>query len=387
MYIHIQSSEILKDPLHEAACVAVRELSWSVLRVGGSMGSEVTSTMPSPVWGTLVFIMCLCKCLIQSSWTDNGPWKTRSQNLQVSLYISSGVCGKGSVFFFEPGLERCLLALQSNVVPSSKAVLFRFAYARRWLDKLTPLWKVALQWTHTFLLNSPFSDIEFGSEAVTLDPALCSLVEESVNEFLDIWEELLSLASSWHFLFFRIPIKAVVPESEFLTSNLVSSCLLSDSISVKENVDISGLASVQTLGIEFVFGIPTGGGVKRSALDSFGEAPYWKWFRLFPRIWSARWNSFLSRINSRSKNSGDLFFVEKLLPSFLRWPRMWLDCPVLLSNESPHNGQEWMLFTVSESDSICNAFFNLRNAEIFRRIRGRLSWEATCSGGTTWRAL
>lgn len=36
------------------------------------------------------------------------------QYLQVSLYISSGVCGKGSVFFFEPGLERCLLALQSN---------------------------------------------------------------------------------------------------------------------------------------------------------------------------------------------------------------------------------------------------------------------------------
>lgn len=34
--------------------------------------------------------------------------------LQVSLYISSGVCGKGSVFFFGPGLERCLLALQSN---------------------------------------------------------------------------------------------------------------------------------------------------------------------------------------------------------------------------------------------------------------------------------
>lgn len=41
--------------------------------------------------------------------------------------------------------------------PSSKAVLFLFAYARRWFDKLTPLWKVALQWTHTFLLNSPFS--------------------------------------------------------------------------------------------------------------------------------------------------------------------------------------------------------------------------------------
>lgn len=34
--------------------------------------------------------------------------------LQVSLYISSGVCGKGSVFFFEPGLERGLTALQSN---------------------------------------------------------------------------------------------------------------------------------------------------------------------------------------------------------------------------------------------------------------------------------
>lgn len=38
----------------------------------------------------------------------NGPY------LQVSLYISSGVCGKGSVFFFEPGLERGLTALQSN---------------------------------------------------------------------------------------------------------------------------------------------------------------------------------------------------------------------------------------------------------------------------------
>lgn len=34
--------------------------------------------------------------------------------LQVSLYISSGVCGKGSVFFFEPGLERGLTALQSK---------------------------------------------------------------------------------------------------------------------------------------------------------------------------------------------------------------------------------------------------------------------------------
>lgn len=34
--------------------------------------------------------------------------------LQVNLYISSGVCGRGSVFFFEPGLERGLTALQSN---------------------------------------------------------------------------------------------------------------------------------------------------------------------------------------------------------------------------------------------------------------------------------
>lgn len=40
-----------------------------------------TSTIPVPEWGTLVCIRCLCKCLIQSSWTDRGPWKTRSQNL------------------------------------------------------------------------------------------------------------------------------------------------------------------------------------------------------------------------------------------------------------------------------------------------------------------
>lgn len=134
--------------------MAVGELSCSVLMV---VGGEATSIMPSPVCGTLVFIMCLCKCFIQSSCTDKGPWKTRSQNLrrrgadeyrkihekipdlcdnnhvcneelshfflirrvsklylQVSLYISSGVCGKGSVFFFEPGLERGLTALQSK---------------------------------------------------------------------------------------------------------------------------------------------------------------------------------------------------------------------------------------------------------------------------------
>lgn len=29
-----------------------------------------------------MFMMCLCKCLIQSSCTDKGPWKTRSQNLE-----------------------------------------------------------------------------------------------------------------------------------------------------------------------------------------------------------------------------------------------------------------------------------------------------------------
>lgn len=59
--------------------MAVGELSCSVLMV---VGGEMTSTMPSPVCGTLVFIMCLCKCFIQSSWTDKGPWKTRSQNLR-----------------------------------------------------------------------------------------------------------------------------------------------------------------------------------------------------------------------------------------------------------------------------------------------------------------
>lgn len=34
---------------------------------------------------------------------------------------------------------------------------------------------------------------------------------------------------------------------------------------------------------------------------------------------------------------------------------MWLDCPVLLSNESPHNGHECMLVTVSESKPVCKA--------------------------------
>lgn len=115
----------------------------------------------------------------------------------------------------------------------------------------------------------------FGSEDATLDPELCSLFEETANVFLDIWEDPFSLPSSWHFLFFKIPIKAVVPESELLTSSLVSSWLFSGSISAKENVGISGLASVQMLEIELLFGIPMDGCVKRLTLDSFGEAPYW----------------------------------------------------------------------------------------------------------------
>lgn len=86
-------------------------------------------------------------------------------------------------------------------------------------------------------------DIEFGSEEATFDPALCSLFEETGNTFLDIWE-LFNFESSWHFLFFRIPIKALVPESEPLTSNLVSSCFFSDAIPAKENLGTCGLASL-----------------------------------------------------------------------------------------------------------------------------------------------
>lgn len=89
IYIHIQSINIFrkKSPhwLHEAACVAVGELSCSVLMV---VGGVATSIMPSPVCGTLVFIMCLCKCFIQSSCTDKGPWKTRSQNLRREKQMS-----------------------------------------------------------------------------------------------------------------------------------------------------------------------------------------------------------------------------------------------------------------------------------------------------------
>lgn len=284
-------------------------------------------------------------------------------------------------------------SLKSNVlfqlvyllVPSIKAFFFLFSYARKWLDKLTPLWKVALQWTHTFLLNSPFSETEqqqycvqhreenadftyerwrekgsryspfkeFG-KAESLDPEQCSPFEETVNEFFDKCNAL-TLVSSWHFLFFRIPIKAVAPESEFLTSNFESSCISSDSVSSKGNV--RGLASMQSFA-------SMGDGVNRPAMGNFGEVLYGKWSRLLPRICNARSSSFLSRISSRSNINGVFFFDVRLLPSFLRWPRMWLDCPVLLSNVSPHNGQECMLFTVSES--------------VFTRIAGRRKTKKTC---------
>lgn len=60
MYIHIHSSDLKKvpvgepvpkDPLcpHEATLVTARELSSSVLRIGGSVISGGTSTIPSPV--------------------------------------------------------------------------------------------------------------------------------------------------------------------------------------------------------------------------------------------------------------------------------------------------------------------------------------------------
>lgn len=74
--------------------------------------------------------------------------------LEYTVYTTDWQCALAEDIFFVFNLSCCWWYL---LVPSSKAVLFRFAYARRWFDKLTPLWKVALQWTHTFLLNSPFS--------------------------------------------------------------------------------------------------------------------------------------------------------------------------------------------------------------------------------------
>lgn len=178
-------------------------------------------------------------------------------------------------------------------------------------------------------------DISFGSEDASFDPELWSLFKETAEAFLDTWEDAFSLESSWHFRFFRIPIKAVVPDREFLTPSLVSGCSFSDFTSAMESTGIGALASVQML-----FCTPTDEDSKHSAGRIFGEAPYWKWFWVFPTISRARCNSFLSRINSRSNISGVLVCVTNFLPSFLRCPRMWLDCPVLLSKESPHNGQE-----------------------------------------------
>lgn len=188
-----------------------------------------------------------------------------------------------------------LMTRRHLLVPSSKAVLFRFAYARKWLDRLTPLWKVALQWTHTFLLNSPFSvkqylqksvtllttsamvlhayrhtpfgihnlhanilslvnipsyhtlnwplvlpDVEFESVEFTCAPLLCSVLGGTARAFLAVREEVLNFESTWHFLFFRIPIKAL--ESEPFTSNLVSACFLSNVSPGREYVGTSDLA-------------------------------------------------------------------------------------------------------------------------------------------------
>lgn len=65
-------------------------------------------------------VICVTRariCNLELSFLLPGLTKERRADdlyLQVSLYISSGVCGKGSVFFLEPGLERGLTALQSK---------------------------------------------------------------------------------------------------------------------------------------------------------------------------------------------------------------------------------------------------------------------------------
>lgn len=46
------------------------------------------------------------------------------------------------------------------LVPSRRAFFFLCAYALKWLERLTPLWNVVLQCTHTFLLSSLFSVTE-----------------------------------------------------------------------------------------------------------------------------------------------------------------------------------------------------------------------------------
>lgn len=90
--------------------------------------------------------------------------------------------------------------------------------------------------------------------------------------FFEIWEDAFGLVSSGHFLFLRIPIKAVVPEREFLMSSLVSCGSFPESTSAKENTGISGLASVQMLGIELFFSFSRARDVRQSALGNFGEA-------------------------------------------------------------------------------------------------------------------
>lgn len=115
-------------------------------------------------------------------------------------------------------------------------------------------------------------DVDFGSEDASLDPELYSVFKETAM-FFDIWEDAFSLVSSGHFLFLRIPIKAVVLEREFLISSLVSCWSFSESMSAKENTGISGLLSVQMLGIGLLLSFSRGKDVKHSALGNFGEKP------------------------------------------------------------------------------------------------------------------
>lgn len=113
-------------------------------------------------------------------------------------------------------------------------------------------------------------DVGFGSEDATLDPEYSVFKETAM--FFDIWEDAFIRVSSGHFLFLRIPIKAVVPEREFLMSTLVSCWSFSESTSAKENTGISGLASVQMLGIGLFSSLSRGKGIRHSALGNFGEA-------------------------------------------------------------------------------------------------------------------
>lgn len=114
-------------------------------------------------------------------------------------------------------------------------------------------------------------DVGFGREDATLAPELYSVFKGTTMVF-DIWGDAFSLVSSGHFLFLRIPIKAVVPEREFLMSSLVCCWSFSESTSGKENTGISGLASVQMFGIELFFSFSRGKDVRQAALGNFGDA-------------------------------------------------------------------------------------------------------------------